>query len=432
MITFLSFLFILVISFIYGAYFSDPVLGNTLVVHYLLGGILINALVRKNVTSLTKWYSVFFVVYSIYLFLVQIGLNMYFGNCDEFGFFAWSTNAINYGWDKIVKITFYKGFYSEYPAAMLLWSAITKIGHEIGVENLRLYSRFHLLIMGSGIMAILCSYMESLNYEKKRTLLYALIFGLGTYIVYLTCNYTRDLHCMFITTLIGYKVLTSTNKAVLLEIFILSLILVFFRKENGLFSFLFMGAWVYINGYVSKKTVVFLSVFSFLLAVSSILLVHSQTTQWTDSHAGTGLFSLINSLPIYIKPIAFSLYMLFQPFPFYNMLGDEHSGGLLALPMMFLPVIIMYVYWVLYESYKKEKGRDGLLLFVFVGYFALVSFLAPVYRRVFLLMPCAFLLFLKRQDLVDRFVKIKSFKYISLVWGFINIAYILFDLLRNS
>lgn len=104
-------------------------------------------------------------------------MNKFYGNNDEVLFFASSKDAINYGWDKIVKITFYKGFYSEYPAAMLLWSAITKLGHEIGVENLRLYSRFHLLIMGSGIMAILCSYMEALNYDKRRTIIYALVLG---------------------------------------------------------------------------------------------------------------------------------------------------------------------------------------------------------------------------------------------------------------
>lgn len=432
MIALISFLFILVISFIYGVYFSDPMLGNTLVIHYLLGGVIINALVRKNFTNLTKWYSLFFILYSIYLFFVQIGLNKFYGNNDEVLFFASSKDAINYGWDKIVKITFYKGFYSEYPAAMLLWSAITKLGHEIGVEKLRLYSRFHLLIMGSGIMAILCSYMEALNYDKRRTIIYALVFGLCTYIVYLTCNYTRDLHCMFFMTIIGYKVMTSSNITVLCELLLLSFILVFFRKENGLFAFLFIGAWIYMNGYVSKKTVVIFGVFCFLLAVSTILLVYSQSSEWTDSHTGSGLFTQINSLPIYLKPIAYTLFMLFQPFPFYNMMGDGHSGGLLALPMMFLPVIIMYVFWLLYKSYRIDKNRDFFLFLIFVGYFILVSFLAPVYRRVFLIMPSAFLLFLKRQDLVDKWIKLKALKYILMFWGVVNIMYILFDLLRKS
>lgn len=88
MIALISFLFILVISFIYGVYFSDPMLGNTLVIHYLLGGVIINALVRKNFTNLTKWYSLFFILYSIYLFFVQIGLNKFYGNNDEVLFFA--------------------------------------------------------------------------------------------------------------------------------------------------------------------------------------------------------------------------------------------------------------------------------------------------------------------------------------------------------
>lgn len=69
MIALISFLFILVISFIYGVYFSDPMLGNTLVIHYLLGGVIINALVRKNFTNLTKWYSLFlfYIVYTYFL-----------------------------------------------------------------------------------------------------------------------------------------------------------------------------------------------------------------------------------------------------------------------------------------------------------------------------------------------------------------------------
>lgn len=94
------------------------------------------------------------------------------------------------------------------------------------------------------------------------------------------------------------------------------------------------------------------------------------------------------------------------------MMGDGHSGGLLALPMMFLPVIIMYVFWLLYKSNRIDKNRDFFLFLIFVGYFILVSFLAPVYRRVFLIMPSAFLLFLKRQDLVDKWIKLKALKYI--------------------
>lgn len=226
--------------------------------------------------------------------------------------------------------------------------------------------------------------------------------------------------------------MTSSNITVLCELLLLSFILVFFRKENGLFAFLFIGAWIYMNGYVSKKTVAIFGVFCFLLAVSTILLVYSQSSEWTDSHTGSGLFTQINSLPIYLKPIAYTLFMLFQPFPFYNMMGDGHSGGLLALPMMFLPVIIMYVFWILYKSYRIDKNRDFFLFLIFVGYFILVSFLAPVYRRVFLIMPSAFLLFLKRQDLVDRWIKLKALKYILMFWGVVNIMYILFDLLRKS
>lgn len=47
-------------------------------------------------------------------------------------------------------------------------------------------------------------------------------------------------------------------------------------------------------------------------------------------------------------------------------------------------------------------------------------------------MPSAFLLFLKRQDLVDKWIKLKALKYILMFWGVVNIMYILFDLLRKS
>lgn len=72
-------------------------------------------------------------------------------------------------------------------------------------------------------------------------------------------------------TIIGYKVMTSSNITVLCELLLLSFILVFFRKENGLFAFLFIGAWIYMNGYVSKKTVVIFGVFAFVGSFNNIV-----------------------------------------------------------------------------------------------------------------------------------------------------------------
>lgn len=165
---------------------------------------------------------------------------------------------------------------------------------------------------------------------------------------------------------------------------------------------------------------------------TAMVLTHEHSTMWIDAHAGTGLFDMIRRLPVWLHPIVYTLFMLFQPFPLYNMMSDVHCGGWLAFPMTFSPVIVMYVFWVLYESYRVEKNRDFLLYLIFAGYFVLVSFMQPVYRRVFLLMPCTFLLFLRRQDLVDRALRLKGLKVILTSWGFINLVYVLFDLIRKS
>lgn len=424
----------MVVGFAYGIFYEDAALASMFVAHYAIGGLIISALIRRNVRSLMMWYSAFFVLYGVYLFFIQMNLVGYYGNPDEAGFFQHSTNAISYGWDQMLKVTFLKSYYGRYPAAMLLFSIISKIGHLFGVEQLRLYGRFHLLVMGSGIMGIVGSYMDELGYDRRRALRYALAFGLGTYVLLETCNYTRDIHILFLQTVVGYKVMTSSPRNVItvVEVVLISIVTYFFRDQNGLISFVFVGVWAYMYGYVSKRAVIAGGILGSILMMGTLALSKENASVWVDGHSGTGLFSMINSLPVFLHPIVFTLFMLFQPFPIDSMIQDVHSGSWLALPMMFQPVIVMYVFWVLYESYKSEKNKDFILFLMFAGYFVLVSFMQPIYRRVFLLMPCTFLLFLKRQDWVDRTVRLRGFKRISLSWGFINLVYVLYDLIRHS
>jgi hypothetical protein len=360
-------------------------------------------------------YEIMFAVYASFTVLmhfiyVQDPEVDYFFHNDQLVFYEVAIDVGSSSWTKLIPAAFVS-LYSEFPGAALLFGFLAKVGMLLGVADLLLFLKLHIVMLVAAVPAIIRLILYELGYRKP-VKCDILIFSVVSYIFVYSGILTRDPHILFVYTLMGYFVVKRKVAFRYVSLFLLTLLAGLLRIENGLFALAFIFVRAFCDMRYLKKldriVLVTSMIFVGLLGSGIILSIMQETAQTYherfDEVSSVGALSTqIRNLPFPFNLLAVTAYTQLLPFPAWGMLLVPHGGKLIFISVL-TPFYWIYVWVVsLYPYLLRRRSLDmtGMLLLLAGALVMITSYMAPTSRRLMVVYPIVFCAYIVNRDILS-------------------------------
>lgn len=376
-----------------------------------------------------------FAIYALYTVITNQYVNNpstdYYLFPDQFGFYNRSISLSKLPFDKWWITAATSNVSSDSPLVHVWFACLVKVADFLGVKNILLYMELNNVFLGSLISVIIAKilYFRLSIQPYKKVLLFALISPLFLY----SCVLLRDIHICFLYTCMLYVAWKPNLKLRWIWLLLLSLITLYIRTENGLFSVMFWGLAyyrIYLNGGKVRKTIIVMFALFAMAALSRTIIsvMVDTTSRYTErtieKNESTGSIGVkLNYLPIPLNYISKAAFAQMLPFPAWWPLQDSEytkdiSEGFgykilrsieCLFPFYWLPLLcILFYTW---KKYRKLWDKETLALFyICLLYFIVAPASEVSTRRLMAMFPALFIVYeIMRKTFPIRTIRIRTF-----------------------
>jgi hypothetical protein len=270
----------------------------------------------------------FFLIYIIHTSIVHYGLidvyDLPFIKPDE-NFFTNSSYDVSTKLKNGMSFFELDQLYIEGTASVYYYGLVAMFANMVG-ENSVLILKISVVFLSSLIPMILYN-IGRLYFAKELSFSIAAIYGLFSFVPYLSTMLLRDIHVAVIFLLTFYILLNKVSILNLLVLFLVSFVSYYLRPQTGLFMMGFNVIYIFVfirNMNISKYIRIFIYVMLFgvfLLLVyalglfDSYILTADSPGNATAADKLTGLGAKIASLPFPLNTAALFAFSQIEPFP---------------------------------------------------------------------------------------------------------------------
>lgn len=432
-----------ILAIAFGMYTGQAEMSFAVLMHFIAGLLILRCVffIKLNKTPY-RYYAIFFAIYGLLCLLTQMELikdptTDFFAHNDAADAFYENISKVapDVSWDNVSDLTLYGAFFAHYPLAAYLFTLLYKLALLIGIVNIRLFLRIHVVTLAATIIPLIVNQLQlrKIDVTSRKGWLYA--FGICTYLYIGSCVFTRDLHVWWVYTVIAYVIMKPECNFRLLKLLILCVMAYGFRPQNGYLSILFVVAYYSYNdkSSLSNKLLAIVGVAMIAFVLLSNMLAESlsrftlMSEAIQDSSMG-GTVMKIQSLSFPIGPIAIGIYVLLQPVVWTDYITTV-GGSYLTLPFRLSPFILSFIVilTIIYAFKNISKKNKTICMYVLMSIlaFVIISYSSPDHRRAFATMPGLFMAFL----LVKDELSLKMSKIVKkVVWPIIFLIITIFSL----
>ena len=355
----------------------------------------------------------FYLIYLSYTTLVHFGLLNFYNipNIvpDEHYFYKASNEAYikikeGYGFFQMAKMRAYVD-----TIGVIYFNGLVATLANLYGENTILIQKISVVFVSSLIPMVMYG-ISRLYFSEKVSIMVALIYGLFSFLPYLSGILLRDVHIALMFILTMYIIL---QKFSLLNLFILFFVMFesyFLRPQTGLFMMGFLSIYLFIfikkvitNQYMEFFVYfIFISIFIVIIVNSSLM---DMFTKISDSsaqrgvvHASSGsLGAKMSKLPLGLNVVAQFSFSQIQPFPPAWIFKGSNRG---FFELWYLVAAISWFFgwgFLIYGLIVKKilKNKDLKLKFIFylsIIYLVLIAMIEFNQRRQMAVYPILYLL----------------------------------------
>ena len=401
------------------------------------------------ITSSSSWYNSYnqrklwlatFLCNAIFTILsdtyVSDPYKTYFISLDQTFFYEEAILLSEYSCKDIFLICFFNFEYSEARMAFALFAILTKLAKFLEVSNILLFLKFHVAFLASLIPVIIYKIILLKKIHIPNLYSKLLCFSLLSPLFIYSCQLLRDIHICLLFTIIVYISLCPKLSLRYFWFFLIIVLSLCFRIENGLFAILFIAIPLYRTycriGRVRKIVfwviigVVLIFVTIPIFEIMNNTIIH-YSERSSDAASLSSLGNKLNLLPFPFGNLAKTCFSQLLPFPFWLRLVTGESYAYLRIveslfPIYWIPIwmSLIYGWW----RYHKKWDRDLLILFyISILYIVLNSSGELNSRRLMAVYPAILICFILLQQQFPL-KKVEMNKIAFFVYIFLHIIYL--------
>ena len=405
----------IVVLSIIGVYLDNNIAIVALILLFTFFGTLISYIINTegDIKNSIYLFLLFFGIYLSYNLLIHVGLiNMYgveYIKSDGEWFYGTSNDVYNrlksgYTFFEVADIQ----EYGDTAGAVYLYGLISFFANIYG-ENTVLVQKIGVLFIASLIPMVMYG-ISRLYLSEKIAFNVAIIYGLFSFIPFLSSTLLRDLHIALMFILTMYIILQKWSVLRFFILIFISFYSYYLREQTGIFMIGFTSIYFFTfihTALTNKYTKMF--IYLAMVAIVTILILNSgflmdmfnQISEGSSSRsiasASSGsMGAKIAKLPFGLNVVALLGFGQIQPFPPSLIFEGSHKG---VLELSFLIAGIAWffgwgflIYGVLKEKILQTLDLKILLMFIFsILYIVLISVIEFSQRRQMAVYPILFL-----------------------------------------
>ena len=317
----------------FGVYLDDNLSLMVLTLIYIILGIVISYIlnIRGDIKNSIYVFFLFFGIYLLYTTVVHFGLINFYDvtniSSDEIATYAGSNDVyrkleIGYDFSDIANIREYK----ESPIVRYFNGYIATIANYYG-ENSILFQKVGVVLFASLIPMVMYG-ISRLYFSEKISIRIAIIYGLFSFVPYLSSTLLRDIHVALMYIITFYIVLQRLSIINLFTLIFVSIISYYLRVETGMFmiGFIVIYIFVFIENsiknryirlfiYLSSIAIATIIIFNSPLMDSFEQILTSSNARSAESASSGSMGAKIAKLPYGINIITLLGFSQIQPFP---------------------------------------------------------------------------------------------------------------------
>ncbi len=441
-------IFIPIVS-LWGAYLDNNSAIFTLPFIFIAIGILFISLINRveNIRNSINIFLIFFLIYLTYTFVIHFGLIEYYNTSypfvqsDEGLFHEGARDVANkfrlsYRFEDIAKI---RG-YGDLPGSIYFNAQIARLSELFG-EHTFLVQKEAVTLVSALIPTIMYS-LARLYFNEKISTTVAIVYGLFSFVPYLSSLLLRDAHIalMYITT---FYILLERISLIRLTILVLfSIASYYFREQTGIFmvGFTVVYFFQFVNLTVKNNyTRLFVYIMTLIVLILIVLNndyvmgIYNQTFNSSAEHvaehtASGSLGAKIAKLPFGLSYITLLGFSQIQPFPpsliFISKKGMFQFTYLLAGISWYFGWGFL-LYGILKKKILKKIELKLIIMFIFsITYLVLVAVIEFNQRRQMAVYPILYIV------MVFSYLEM-SISERTKVWTFMFLSYVAITLAFN-
>ncbi len=434
---------------LFGAYLDNNIAIFTLPYIFIAIGIIFLSIINRveNIKNGIYIFLIFFLIYLIYTFIIHFGLMEYYNTpypfveSDEGLFHEGARDVANkirlsYKFEDIAKI---KG-YLDLPGSIYFNAQIARLSKLFGKHTF-LVQKEAVTLISALIPSIMYS-IAKLYFNEKISTTVAIVYGLFSFVPYLSSMLLRDIHIalMYITTF--YILLERISIIRLIILVLFSIASYYFREQTGIFMvgftviyfFQFVNLTIK-NNFIRLYIYIIVLIVLILIVLNNdyLMTIYNQTfnssAEHISEHTSSGsLGAKIANLPFGTNYIALLGFSQMQPFP--PSLIFTSKKGMFQFVYL-LAGITWYFGWgfLLYGIFKKRiyKKIDLKITIMFIFsiiYLVLIAAMEFNQRRQMAVYPILYLI------MVFSYLEM-SISERTKVWTFMFLSYVTLTLIFN-
>ena len=442
-------LIVIPIVALWGAYLDDNSAIFALPFIFITIGIIFLSLINRleNIENSIYIFLIFFLIYLTYTFIIHFGLIEYYNTkypfveSDEGLFHEGARDVANkirlsYKFENICKLK----DYLDLPGSIYFNAQIARLSKLFGEHTFLVQKEAVTLI--SALIPPLIYSIARLYFNEKISTRVAVVYGLFSFVPYLSSMLLRDIHIalMYITT---FYILLERISIIRLTILVLfSIASYYFREQTGIFmiGFTVVYFFQFVNFFVKNNyTRLFVYIITLILLILIILNndyimgIYNQTFNSSAEHvaehtSSDSLGAKIASLPSGLSHIALLGFSQIQPFPpsliFISKKGMFQFTYLLAGISWYFGWGFL-LYGILKKNILKRIELKLIIMFIFsITYLVLVAVIEFNQRRQMAVYPILYLV------MVFSYLEM-SISERTKVWTFMFLSYVAITLVFN-
>lgn len=296
-------------------------------------------------------------------------------------------------------------------------------------------------VVFSSLSSVVLYKIFLIYFDAKSSFKHVLIFSLCSVTFYYGFHFLRDISVLFFFLLLTYVFFRKFSVLNLLKMALLSLIIFQLRFEHGLFSILFIAAYVYKQFRKIKlimPIVALLLVALFFVYFTSDLerALHSMEmySEMTDNSAfeKQGLSLYIYRLPPIIKEFVIFFYSAISPFPSWHALPNVANvfsfitnAHIMIYELFWTMVFFLAIKWTLLNRKIVKIPMETVLLFIIAILFIILNLSNPSHRRMMSVYPIIYLVYcLIKGKIITKEKVIRDKRLIFSMWTILMILYL--------
>jgi len=406
-------------------------------------GILFTLLVYRNHDSRNALYIflLFFLLYLIYTSLVHFGM-LYFYDVpniapDEHHFYL-SSNEIalkvnsEYGFFDMAETVAYRD-----TVAFVYWNGLIAKFANMYAENSVFIQKISVALVGS-LIPMLMYGVSRIYFSSKDSFSIAIVYGLFSFVPYLSSLLLRDIHIALMFILTIYIILEKFSFLNFIILLCAMFVSYYLRPQTGVFMMGFTLIYLFIfirNIPLSNAIKVF--IYSTFIGITIIAVLNSPLmemfTQISESSAQRGvaatssssLGATLGKLPFGLNVVAKFSFSQIQPFP-PSWIFKGINRGFFELTYLIAGIAWFFgwgflLYGLFVEKILKNKDLKLIIMFFFaLVYLVLISIIEFNQRRQMAVYPIVYLCMVFSYLAIDKSIRTKLWiglgtLYISLV-----------------